>query len=258
MKHINNAGHIGSLFRAEESFAVGKLRLAWCQPPRCCLLASARAPAGESQKRLPGYLHGHIKNAPKNAAGDQLSHSRGHFQVICMSRYKCLPQRVLPRPLLAHGRGCCQRARPGTKQCGPWGEAVTAPVHAHGTPVRVLHGTGPSGSISTPCPTQGRSPCPSWITLCCFCASYRPAKQKACQTWSSFLPSPSCACLSPATQQLSGSAPRHLLPISNPPLKSPRTAAPGTLSTSPFQLHPSAVGPAKRRAAAGKRASALG
>lgn len=130
MKQINNASHIGSLFGPEESFAVGKLQLAWLQPPRCCLLASARAPAGKPQKRLPGHLHGHIKNSPQNAAGDQLSHSRGHFQVICMSRYKCMPQRALPRPLLACRRGCCQVTCLGTKQHGPQGEAVMDPMHA--------------------------------------------------------------------------------------------------------------------------------
>lgn len=160
MKQINNASHIGSLFGPEESFAVGKLQLAWLQPPRRCLLASARAPAGEPQKRLPGYLHGHIKNAPKNAAGDQLSHSGGHFQVICMSRYKCMPQRELPRPLLACSRGCCRGTRPGTKQHGPRGEAVANPVCAHRTPARVLRGTAPRGSISTQGPASrlDRSP----------------------------------------------------------------------------------------------------
>lgn len=160
MKQINNASHIGSLFGAEESFAVGKLQLAWLQPPRRCLLASARAPAGEPQKRLPGYLHGHIKNAPKNTAGDQLSHSGGHFQVICMSRYKCMPWRALPRPLLARSRGCCLGTRPGTKQHGLRGEAVTALMRAHHTPARVLHGTAPRGSISTQGPMSqlDRSP----------------------------------------------------------------------------------------------------
>lgn len=128
MEQINNASHIGSLFGAEESFAVGKLQLAWLQPPRRCLLASARAPAGEPQKRLPGYLHGHIKNAPKNAAGDQLSHSGGHFQVICMSRYKCVPRRALPGTLLARSRGCCQGTRPGAEQHGPRGEAAAGPL----------------------------------------------------------------------------------------------------------------------------------
>lgn len=139
------------MFGAEESFAVGKLQLAWLQPPRRCLLASARAPAGEPQKRLPGYLHGHIKNAPKSAAGDQLSHSGGHFQVICMSRYKSMPQRALPRPLLAHSRGCCQGTHPSTKQRG---EAATDPVCARLTPSRVLRGTAPHGIETTQGPAS--------------------------------------------------------------------------------------------------------
>lgn len=52
---------------------------------------------------------------------------------------------MLPRPLLAHSRGYC----PCTKQYGPRGEAVTAPLHAHRTSARVLHSTAPPGIISS-------------------------------------------------------------------------------------------------------------
>lgn len=48
----------------------------------------------------------------------------------------------------------CQGTHPGTKQHEPLGEAVTDPVHAHRTPLRVLHGTAPSRIISTQGPAS--------------------------------------------------------------------------------------------------------
>lgn len=62
-----------------------------------------------------------------------------------------MPQRALPRPLLAHSRGCCQGTHPSTKQRG---EAATDPVCAHLTPSRVLRGTAPHGIKTTQGPAS--------------------------------------------------------------------------------------------------------
>lgn len=160
-----------------------------------------QGPCWQAPAEIARVLTWAHKECSQKRCGDQLSHPGGHFQVICMSRYQSMPQRALPRPLLAHSRGC---ARVLTQHKGCHTPCVC--------PLQGAPGTAPPGIRTTQGPASLLDP------LLLFLSS---VKQKHCQTLSSSLPSPSCVCPSPAPRQLSSSALCHLLPTSNrPPCKS--------------------------------------